>query len=193
MNPRIFISIGLSLALHILILGLLKLQGADNIASQSHHDDYLNVSIEQFDSLQDINKINSESVMRHGEETSANNSIAQQAKQENQPTDSLPILPPELHYYRIKDLEVKPEMIGEINTRPSQLATYKQGGEIKIQIWIDEQGNIVRTELLNSNLPQAFIDYTIASFNQSKFTAGIKDGMPVRSVAKVVVQYGATE
>lgn len=103
-----------------------------------------------------------------------------------------PLPVPEPKYYALKELDSKPVMIGIIETRPPELESYHQGGEIKIQIWIDEEGNVVKSEVLNSDLPQAFIDYTIASFSQAKFEAGIKEGVPVRSVAKVVVQYVAT-
>lgn len=97
----------------------------------------------------------------------------------------------EPYHYSIKELDERPEMIGEINTRPAELAQYQEGGEIKIQIWIDETGNVIKSEVINSNLTKPFIEYTIKSFNQSKFTPGIKDGSPVRSVAKVVVQYSS--
>jgi hypothetical protein len=153
---------------------------------------YLIVSIEHSDAGKDMNK-NAEQLIQLMAETRVNDSIPNKVEQQNPLADSLPLALPELHYYKIQELDVKPEMVGEINTRPAQLAVYKQSGEIKIQIWIDEQGNVIKSEILNSNLPQAFIDYTLASFNQSKFTAGIKDGMPVRSVAKVVVQYATTE
>lgn len=99
---------------------------------------------------------------------------------------------PEPKYYALKELDSKPVMIGIIDTRPPELESYHQGGEIKIQIWIDEEGNVVKSQVVDSNLPQAFIDYTIASFSQARFKAGIKEGVPVRSVAKVVVQYAAT-
>lgn len=102
---------------------------------------------------------------------------------------SLPFISPEHRYYAVKELDHPPAMVGEIDTQPLELSQFEQGGEIKIQLWIDEKGNVVQSEILDSNLPQPFKDYTTTSFKQAKFAPGIKDGVPVKTLAKIVVQF----
>jgi hypothetical protein len=194
LNQRLFISICLSLVIHILILGLLKLsESGSQQAKPRLKAVYFDVYIEQSNTLVAADKVTvQQQFIPQSTEASLSNDLPEEVQRKSSPNNQLSLMPAELHYYKIKELDVKPEMISEINTKPAELASHKQGGEIKIQIWIDERGNVVKSEMLSSNLPQAFIDYTIANFNQSKFTAGIKDGVPVRSVAKVVVQFAAT-
>ena len=115
----------------------------------------------------------------------ATNNLEAKTQEFYQPT----LIYPEPKFYTIKELDHPPKMMGEIDSRPAELAQYHEGGEIKIQIWIDEDGNVMKSEIVESNLSKAFNDNTLASFNKAKFSPGIKDGIPVRSVAKIVVQY----
>jgi hypothetical protein len=194
LNQRIFISIGLSLVIHILILGLLKSSEFGGKQPNSQLNDVrLNVYFDNHDPAPAIDKLTIESLIPHQVVANISDDVSKPIQHEIGSNGDDSLLQATAHYYKIKELDVKPEMIGEINTKPTELASYKQGGEVKIQIWIDEQGNVIKSEVLDSDLPEAFTNYTIASFNQAKFTAGIKEGVPVKAIAKVVVQYTAID
>jgi outer membrane biosynthesis protein TonB len=94
-----------------------------------------------------------------------------------------------VEYFTLAELEQPPQMLQEINTNPSSLNSYKEGGIVKLRLWIDEQGNVVELKLVESLLPAAFIENAMESFRIAKFTAGIKSGHAVRSVVTVVVNY----
>lgn len=92
-------------------------------------------------------------------------------------------------YYLLSELEQPPQILKDIDQNPTGLSTYSQGGRVILQIWIDENGNVVNQELVETMLPSAFVDSAIKSFAQAKFIAGVKDGRPVRSTMKVVINY----
>jgi hypothetical protein len=192
-NYRLLISISLSLVIHLIILGLLKL--TENKSEQfNSNQNSISFNIFLKKTVSEINnKGVSELATSYNDEMVENkailNDLAKKIRAPAQPENIIP----EPKYYTIKELDHPPKMTSEIDTRPEELAQYNEGGEIKVQIWIDEEGNVIKSETVNSNLPQAFIDYTLESFNQAKFLPGIKDGVPVRAIAKVVVQYAAIE
>lgn len=194
MKQQLLISISISLAIHILILCLLKLSvTGSNFSEANANNIALSVQLKQTNVPNINSEITSGSSDANKSDINQVEDVPDNATPQVDPLDHTAFFNPEPKYYSLKELDHRPVMVSEIDTRPSQLAQYNQGGEIKIQIWIDEDGNVVKSQVVNSTLPQAFIDYTIASFSQAKFNAGIKDGVPVRSVAKVVVQYAATD
>ena len=92
-------------------------------------------------------------------------------------------------YFPLSELEEAPQILHDIDQDPANLKPYSQGGRVIIQLWIDEQGNVVDQELVETMLPSVFVDSAMHSFAQAKFIAGIKDGRPVKSTLKVVINY----
>ena len=116
------------------------------------------------------------------------NENAAQNEASNKPTVAANPMPREI-YYLLSELEQPPQILKDIDQNPSGLDSYSEGGRVVLQIWIDENGNVVNQELVETMLPPAFVDSAIKSFAQAKFSAGIKDGRPVKSTLKVVVNY----
>jgi hypothetical protein len=105
-------------------------------------------------------------------------------------TDTTNFIPvADVEYFTLAELEQPPQIVQEIDTNPAGLDSYKQGGVVKLRLWIDEQGNVVDLKLVESLLPEAFIENAMESFRVAKFTAGIKSGHAVKSVVTVVVNY----
>lgn len=92
-------------------------------------------------------------------------------------------------YFVLNELEEAPRILEDIDQNPANLETYAQGGRVVLQLWIDEQGNVVDQELVESMLPSAFVNSAMESFAQAKFIAGVKYGRPVKSTVKVVINY----
>lgn len=98
---------------------------------------------------------------------------------------------PEPKYYTLAELDQAPVILQNINTNPPELLKYPQGGQLTVRLWIDEGGNVVKAELVTSQLPSQFSESALESFLHAKFSAGIKANLPVRSVANVVVRYAS--
>lgn len=92
-------------------------------------------------------------------------------------------------YFLLSELEEPPQILQDIDHNPANIEPYAQGGRVVLQLWIDEQGNVVDQKLVETMLPTVFVDSAMKSFAQAKFIAGIKDGRPVKSTVKVVVNY----
>ncbi len=108
--------------------------------------------------------------------------------------ESHPILDvPEPLYYTIKELEHAPVILKNVDNDPPELLQFIQGGELTIQIWIDENGDVVNTEIVKSNLPEEFNKSAITNFSAAKFSPGIKNNIPVKTVAKITVRYAPKE
>lgn len=96
---------------------------------------------------------------------------------------------PEPTYYTLVELDKAPVISQNIDTNPPDLLKYPQGGQLTVRLWIDEEGSVVKAELVTSQLPPQFSESALESFLHAKFSPGIKTNLPVRSVAKIVVRY----
>lgn len=95
-------------------------------------------------------------------------------------------------YFLLSELEEPPRILQNIEQNPTNLTSYTEGGQVILQLWIDEQGNVVNQELVETMLPSVFVDSAMKSFAQAKFIAGVKNGRPVKSTLKVIVNYDPT-
>lgn len=66
-----------------------------------------------------------------------------------------------------------------------------QGGHIKgvLELFISENGSIDRIQVGESTLPEEFERAAIQAFRQVKMRPGMKEGKPVRSVMKILVEF----
>lgn len=103
--------------------------------------------------------------------------------------DDASLTMPELTYYTLDELDKAPVISQNIDTNPPELLKYPQGGQLMVRLWIDEEGSVVKAELVTSQLPSQFSESALESFLHAKFSPGIKTNLPVRSVVKIVVRY----
>ena len=92
-------------------------------------------------------------------------------------------------YYSFKELDQAPQIIEDIDQNPAELLSSKQGGSLTLQLKIDEVGNVIEVNVLESNLPAEFTESATHSFMQKKFSPGLKGGMSVNSKLVIVVNY----
>lgn len=102
-------------------------------------------------------------------------------------------LAPPAIYYKTSELDQKPELIGEIDNNPIELRKYPQGGQVTIRLWLSEDGEVVESEIVKTELPEEFNKSALKSFENARFVPGIKESRPVKSVVKIMVQYGIIE
>ena len=102
---------------------------------------------------------------------------------------TLPLALPEPTYYAFNELDTIPTVLENIEADPPELLVYPQGGNLKIQLWMDETGGVLKDEVIESDLPAQFSENATKAFMQVKFSPGLKNNVPVRSIVKIVVHY----
>ena len=66
-----------------------------------------------------------------------------------------------------------------------------EGGHIEgvVEIFVEVDGTINHIQIKDSTLPPAFEHMVLDTFKQAKFKPGIKNGKPVRSIMKILVEF----
>lgn len=181
------LAIGISVCLHLSLLllvggGPLRSEASDQESSSS----FLVVALAE-------EKAEPAAIPQTQPDIAANDAHA--TSNENSSTDDVnaaaeaTVAIPQETYFVLSELEEPPRILKDIDQNPENLETYAQGGRVVLQLWIDEQGNVVDQELVETMLPSVFVDSAMRSFAQAKFVAGIKYGRPVKSTVKVVINY----
>lgn len=186
MNSKLSISLALSIGVHIFVLLILS-SGLDNkLAINKYNILYVDFYKQSTKISKDL--ADSVSIDKHEqpvEKSSLNQLQSPRASKE------ISSLAPPIIYYKLSELDQKPSLIGEIDNNPIELRKYSVGGHITIRLWINEDGNVIKTEIIKSELPEEFNKSALNTFQQAKFLPGLKNNRPVKSVAKVMIQYGA--
>ncbi len=132
------------------------------------------------------------------EEQVTNEKVAKMAVDSVQPSSNaeandhlttLPLTLPDTIYYGFDELDQMPTVLENIDGNSPELVDYPQGGTLKIQLLVDEFGYVIGAEVIESELPAQFATVAAQAFLQVKFTPGLKNNVPVRSMAKIVVHY----
>lgn len=108
------------------------------------------------------------------------------------PTLSLVPLP-EAKYYTLNDLNQAPKILEDINLNPPELLNFSQGVSLSIVLWIDEDGNVIKAESMETELPKEFIQSTISAFLKAKFLPGLKNNIPVKTTINISVNYSSLD
>ena len=193
MNKRFLLAISISLAGHV--LGLYLLAITNHHLASADNDTVLIISLKK-----GMNPSSSESKVAASEFSDSSSDSESKFKdidldsivpknQTNQTPESSWFSFPEPKYYSLKELDHPPLLLSEIDNSPEELKKYSKGGQVKIQLWIDEYGEVERAMVVETDLPQIYKDYTLKNFGHAKFKAGIKADSPVKSTVKIVVQY----
>lgn len=104
---------------------------------------------------------------------------------------TLSLTVPEPIYYGFNDLDHIPIILENIESDPAELVDYPQGGTLKLQLWVNEFGHVLNAEVVESDLPAEFSKVAAQAFLKVKFSPGLKNNVPVKSIAKIVVHYAA--
>lgn len=118
----------------------------------------------------------------------------EQPPSEVKPNDDLTTLSlavPQPIYYGFNELDQIPAVLENIEGDPVELVDYPQGGTLKIQLRVDEFGSVLNAEVVESDLPTEFSKVAAQAFLKVKFSPGLKNNVPVRSMTKIIVHYAA--
>ena len=92
-------------------------------------------------------------------------------------------------YYSLSELDQLPEAQTDIDIESLNLLKFAQGGKLELRLWVNEQGQVVNVEVIQSEMPSAFVDSAIKLFLQAQFSLGMVNNNPVKFVSKVVIRY----
>jgi protein TonB len=62
-------------------------------------------------------------------------------------------------------------------------------GSLKLELYIDAQGDVARVALLDTTVPRAYEEVALRAFRQARFGPALKWGRPVRSRKKIEVGF----
>ena len=196
-NLRFILSLIISLCLHALIFFMASevIAKANTPQSKPGHTNMLTVNLAK--------KIKSEFEIKNNQELklsskiisseeidqfSPNSTLNTKTNLSNKATLSyLPL--PEPKFYTLNELNQAPKISDDINSNPPELLSFSQGGSLSLQLWIDEDGNVIRAESMETELPKEFVQSTISAFLKAKFLPGIINKTPVKTTININVNY----
>lgn len=119
--------------------------------------------------------------------------VAAQPPRPPQDLPAMDIAPtaPADRYYEIKELDTAPapKHLVEPQYPPSALEA-KASGIVQLEMFVDENGEIVALSVLRSTVPGLFDQAAIDAFRDQQFTPGMRNGMPVKTHLKLIVNFG---
>ena len=201
LNSRLIKLLGISVLIHALVF-LLTFSKAPS--SNTTNNSLLKVSLMQSPqnsvtntlsasiNVTDLNGDTEQSFTKEAIEESLVD--LEQPPSEAKPNDDLTTLSlavPEPTYYGFNELDHIPTVLENIEGDPAELVDYPQGGTLKIQLWVDEFGSVLNAEVVESDLPTEFSKVAAQAFLKVKFSPGLKNNVPVRSITKIIVHYAA--
>jgi TonB family protein len=92
-------------------------------------------------------------------------------------------------YFSLAELDEFPEPQNAIDIDSLNLLQYAQGGKVELRLWVNEQGQVVDVEVVNSEMPLEFVESATKLFKQAQFFPGMANSVPVKFVTKVVIRY----
>ncbi|MEO8386326.1 MAG: TonB family protein [Betaproteobacteria bacterium] len=104
-----------------------------------------------------------------------------------QGVDFLPFAGPE--YFQTTELTVKPEPAVPILLDSPKLGELRGSGRVIINVWIDKFGDVSDTQILFSDVPQAFADFAVNAFRHARFVPGERNGKRVGVIMKMEIRY----
>lgn len=118
------------------------------------------------------------------------------AAQQPRPPQDLPamdIMPtaPSDRYYEVKELDTAPAPKQQVEPDyPATALAAKATGIVQLEMFIDADGEIVSLSVLRSTAPGLFDQAAIDAFRDQQFAPGMRNGMPVKTHLKLIVNFG---
>lgn len=132
------------------------------------------------------------------EVTSARNSLRETSTPDDGAGIGAHTIQPELvgvyssPFYPAEQLTVRPRVVTEVELESIETRLLSASGDIVLQVFIDERGDVAGVEVEASSLPELFSRTVSNAFRNFKFTPGEVEGLVVRSVIRVEISFKDT-
>lgn len=98
---------------------------------------------------------------------------------------------PSDRYYEVKELDTAPAPKQQVDPQyPASALAAKASGIVQLEMFVDENGEIVSLSVLHSTAPGLFDQAAIDAFRDQQFAPGLRNGMPVKTHLKLIVNFG---
>lgn len=198
LNSRLIMLLGISALIHAFVFLLTFSKAPSSTATNNGALTVGLMQLQQYAVTTTLPHPSESALKSNAEEPIANEEAAERVVDTVQPSSevevndhitTLPLTVPEPIYYGFNELDQIPTVLENIEGDSPELVNYPQGGTLKIQLLVDEFGRVINAEVVESELPAQFSKVAVQAFLQVKFTPGLKNNVPVRSMAKIVVHY----
>jgi len=92
-------------------------------------------------------------------------------------------------YFRADELDARPQVRVRVEPQFPALAL-APAGRVVLRLYIDEKGEIDDVVVESADANGAFAEAARRAFAAARFTPGVKDGVPVRSLVRIEVRFG---
>ena len=97
-------------------------------------------------------------------------------------------------YFAAKELDVRASQINDVQLiYPKQAYEMRIAGKVKLRIFINEQGGIDMTSILEATPPGVFEEAAFAAAQALQFTPALKNGREVKSQKTIEVVFNPYE
>lgn len=116
-----------------------------------------------------------------------------EALPESPAPELLPALPLLDFYYTSREVDEPAKAMGDaLLVYPPEALKLRVSGEVKIRLFIDEFGALVRSEVIEAAPPGIFEEAALQALGGMKFSPARKDDQPVRSQRTVQITFDPT-
>jgi len=94
-------------------------------------------------------------------------------------------------YYELYELDAAPSPMGEILPQyPEDAASSSLKGRVRMEMLLNESGEVDSLQVLETELPEAFSRAALADFKHARFQPGRVNGIAVKSRLRMTLVYG---
>lgn len=111
------------------------------------------------------------------------------------PGDSAPrALLPRTHYFLTRELDVRPGIMTRTEPEyPEAAARRFLSGRVVVRLYIDEDGEVEKVDVVAAEPPGYFEDAAVRAFLASRFSPGMKNGRPVKVQMTLEVNFDSAD
>ena len=94
-------------------------------------------------------------------------------------------------YYEVLELDAIPRPLEKIEPQyPPDALSDGVTGVVHLEMFVDENGEVLSLRVADATVPGVFDQAAIDAFNHRRFEPGLRNGAPVKSHLKLIVNFG---
>ena len=103
-----------------------------------------------------------------------------------------PGVEPDSYYFLASEIDQRPVPQSIVKLDESSVPP-DLSGKVQIQLWVSENGDVERIEVVSSNVPEKYLQIILAGRQAMRFTPGKLAGAPVKSIITYEIEFVGAE